>query len=133
MHRLISIITSACRWWSACASHSTLSSADAASLPIVASAAYTLLFKAGHLVTGQKVFILGAAGSVGLLAVQFDVSAAFIFTQTDKPVMEKVAEMAGKGIIRINIGKTLPLAEASQAHTLIDGGTISGKIILEMN
>ena len=194
----------------------SLSFADAASLPIVASAAYTLLFKAGHLAAGQKVFILGAAGSVGLLAVQmaknagaivvgtakgadmekvlaagadhvvdytnphyaeaikdvdlaldlvggpaqdtlwkmlkkggqllsttmppapekakeFGVSAAFVFTQTDKPVMEKVAEMADKGIIRVNIGKTLPLAQASQAHALMDSGTVHGKIILEIN
>lgn len=194
----------------------SLSFADAASLPIVASAAYTLLFKAGHLAAGQKVFILGAAGSVGLLAVQmaknagaivvgtakgadmekvlaagadhvvdytnphyaeaikdvdlaldlvggpaqdtlwkmlkkggqllsttmppapekakeFSVSAAFVFTQTDKPVMEKVAEMADKGIIRVNIGKTLPLAQASQAHALMDSGTVHGKIILEIN
>jgi NADPH:quinone reductase-like Zn-dependent oxidoreductase len=194
----------------------SLSFADAASLPIVASAAYTLLFKTGHLTAGQKVFILGAAGSVGLLAVQmaknagaivigtakgadrekvlaagadhvvdytnphyaeaiqevdlaldlvggpaqdalwkllkkggqllsttmppppekakeFGVSAAFVFTQTDKPVMEKVAEMADKGIIRTNIGKTLPLAQASQAHALMDSGTVQGKIILEIN
>jgi NADPH:quinone reductase-like Zn-dependent oxidoreductase len=66
-------------------------------------------------------------------AKEFDVNAAFIFTQTDKPVMEKVAEMADKGIIRINIGKTLPLAEAGQAHKLMDGGTVSGKIVLEIN
>jgi NADPH:quinone reductase-like Zn-dependent oxidoreductase len=66
-------------------------------------------------------------------AKEFGVSAAFVFTQTDKPVMEKVAEMADKGIIRTNIGKILPLAQASQAHALMDGGTVHGKIILEMN
>jgi NADPH:quinone reductase-like Zn-dependent oxidoreductase len=48
----------------------SLSFAEASSLPIVGSAAYTLLFKAGHLQAGQTVFILGAGGSVGLLTVQ---------------------------------------------------------------
>lgn len=194
----------------------SLSFTDAASLPIVASAAYTLLFKAARVKPGQTVFILGAAGSVGLLAVQmaknagaiviatatgddkeivleagadevidyakpgyaesikdvdlaldlvggpaqgslwkilrkggqllsttmppsqekaaeFGVTAAFVFTQTDKPVMEKVAEMADKGIIKIRVGKVLPLAEVSQAHFLMDERMVSGKIVLEMN
>jgi len=66
-------------------------------------------------------------------AKEFGVSAAFVFTQTDKPVMEKVAEMADKGAIRVNIGKTLPLAQASQAHALMDSCAIHGKIILSIN
>lgn len=194
----------------------SLSFAEAASLPIVGSAAYTLLFKVGGLKAGETVFILGAGGSVGLLAVQmaraagavvigtatgedkdavlaagadevldynqpgytnkikgadlaldlvggpaqdgiwttlkkgsrllsttqppspekaaaYGVAASFVFTQTDKPVMEKVADMAAKGDIKIRIGKVLPLAYVNQAHFLMDERLVRGKIVLEMN
>jgi NADPH:quinone reductase-like Zn-dependent oxidoreductase len=41
--------------------------------------------------------------------------------------------MADKGIIKIRVGKVLPLAEVSQAHFLMDERMVSGKIVLEMN
>jgi NADPH:quinone reductase-like Zn-dependent oxidoreductase len=194
----------------------SLSFAEAAGLSIVGSAAYTTLFELAGLCAGQRVFILGAGGSVGLLAIQmaraagafvigtatgpelenvlaagadqavdyktpafadnitnidlaldlvggpaqealwktlkkeglllstamppspekakqYGVNASFVFTQPNKQVMQKVAEMAGKGLIRLTIGKTLPLAEARQAQTLMDDGNVTGKIILEVN
>jgi len=42
----------------------------AATLPIVAGAAYTLLHKIANVKAGDRVFLLGAGGSVGLYAVQ---------------------------------------------------------------
>lgn len=48
----------------------TLSFIEAAAMPLVAGAAYAILFKAANIKAGQKIFILGAAGSVGLFAVQ---------------------------------------------------------------
>jgi NADPH:quinone reductase-like Zn-dependent oxidoreductase len=193
----------------------SLSFADAAGLSIVGSAAYTTLFELAHLKEGQRLFILGAGGSVGLLAIQmaraagafvigtatgadlenvlaagadqavdyktppfadnitdidlaldlvggpaqetlwkmlkreglllstamppspekakqYGVNASFVFTQPNKPVMQKLAAMAGNGLIRMTIGKTLPLADARQAQTLMDERKISGKIILEI-
>jgi NADPH:quinone reductase-like Zn-dependent oxidoreductase len=194
----------------------SLSFTDAAGLSIVGSAAYTTLFELAGLQAGQRVFILGAGGSVGLLAIQmakaagafvigtatgaelenvlaagadqavdyktpqftdnitdidlaldlvggpaqemlwntlkkdglllstamrpspekakqYGVNASFVFTQPNKPVMQKVAEMAGKGLIRMTIGKSLPLAEARQAQTLMDAGKTTGKIVLTLN
>jgi NADPH:quinone reductase-like Zn-dependent oxidoreductase len=66
-------------------------------------------------------------------AKQYGVNASFVFTQPNKQVMQRVAEMAGKGLIRLTIGKTLPLAEARQAQTLMDDGKVTGKIILEVD
>jgi NADPH:quinone reductase-like Zn-dependent oxidoreductase len=193
----------------------SLSFIDAAALSVVASAAYTSLFKATTVQAGQKIVILGAGGSVGLFAVQmaktagaivigiatgddmeavrsagadqvidyktpqyaetikdadlvldfvgapaqddlwkvlrkdglllstipppavekakqFGVNTSFIFTAPDKTVLEKVAAMAGEGVIKGRIGKVLPLAEARQAHLLMDGRTVGGKIVLEI-
>jgi NADPH:quinone reductase-like Zn-dependent oxidoreductase len=47
-----------------------LSFVDAATLPIVAGAAYTLLYKPAAVKAGDRVFLLGAGGSVGWYAVQ---------------------------------------------------------------
>jgi len=44
-------------------------------MPLVAGAAYAILFKAANIKAEQRIFILGAAGSVGLFAVQMAKSA----------------------------------------------------------
>jgi NADPH:quinone reductase-like Zn-dependent oxidoreductase len=48
----------------------TLSFDDAASIPVGATTAWQGLFESGKLATGQRVLIQGAAGGVGLFAVQ---------------------------------------------------------------
>ncbi|HEV2480851.1 MAG TPA: NADP-dependent oxidoreductase [Puia sp.] len=48
----------------------SLSFPEAAALSIVGSAAYTALFRLAKLQAGQKLFILGASGAVGMLAAQ---------------------------------------------------------------
>jgi len=53
----------------------TLSFTEAAAMPLVAGAAYAILFKAANIKAEQRIFILGAAGSVGLFAVQMAKSA----------------------------------------------------------
>jgi NADPH:quinone reductase-like Zn-dependent oxidoreductase len=47
-----------------------LSFIEAATLPIAAGAAYTLLYRLASVHAGDRVFILGAGGSVGVFAVQ---------------------------------------------------------------
>ena len=49
---------------------SELGFVEAASLPIVAGAAYTLLYVLGSVKAGDRVFLLGAGGSIGWYAVQ---------------------------------------------------------------
>jgi NADPH:quinone reductase-like Zn-dependent oxidoreductase len=43
---------------------------EAASLPIIATTAYSYLFKLAEIKPGQKILIVGAAGGVGAMAVQ---------------------------------------------------------------
>ncbi len=64
-------------------------------------------------------------------AKQAGVNASFVFTKPDKEVLQKVVDMAAKGTRKTKIGKALPLAEATQAHFLMDNGKVNGKIILE--
>jgi len=78
----------------------SLSFSDAAAMPLVASAAYILLFKTANIQAGQKVFILGAAGSVGLFAVQMakSVGAYVIGTATGKDI-QTVKSMGANEVI----------------------------------
>lgn len=190
-----------------------LSFVEAATLPIVAGAAYTLLHKIASVKAGDRIFLLGAGGSVGLYAVQMakvlgatvigtatgedldvlrtlgidqvvdytipgyldgvrnidlaldfvggptqealmsvvrenglllstvnppsadkaaaaGIRASFAMTTLDRAVMEKVLGLAAGGEIRGRIGKVLPLMQAAEAHRLMDGHTVAGKIVL---
>lgn len=79
----------------------TLTFVDAAAMPLVASAAYIALFKAGKLRAGQKVVILGAGGSVGLFAVQ-------------------MAKEAGAVVIGIAGGEDIEIVKSAGADQVID-------------
>jgi len=190
-----------------------LSFIEAATLPIVAGAAYTLLHKIASVKAGDRIFLLGAGGSVGLYAVQMakalgatvigtatgedldvlrglgidqvvdytipgyldgvrdidlaldfvggpaqealmsvvrknglllstvnppsadkaaaaSIRASFAMTILDQAVMEKVLGLAARGEIKGRIGKVLPLAQAAEAHRLMDGHAVVGKIVL---
>lgn len=181
-----------------------LSFIEAATLPIVAGAAYTLLHKAAAVKAGDRIFLLGAPGSVGLYTAQMakaigatvigtasgedaellrsygidqvvdytvpgyldairdiDVAfdfvggpaqetlaaivkeggrifstvnpgahATFVMTNGEPAVMTTVLDMAARGVIKSRIGKVLPLAQAAEAHRLMDGRAVGGKIVL---
>lgn len=47
-------------------------------------------------------------------------------------ILEQGAQLAEAGKLKILLSKTLPLAEAAEAHRLIEQGGVSGKIVLEM-
>jgi len=53
-------------------------------------------------------------------------------TNLDQSVMEKVLDMATRGEIKSRIGKVLPLAQAAEAHRLMDQRAVGGKIVLEL-
>jgi len=192
-----------------------MSFAEAASLPIVATTAYNFLFNHANLQSGQKIAIVGAAGGVGVMAVQmaknagayvvgigsgkdldyikslnadlvldykkpdylsaikdFDIvldlvggpSQNKLFTTVKKSgillstvqppdaemaktlgirsmlahtngdyhILDKITEMANAGGLRTRVGIILPLAQAVQAHQLLEKGGTGGKIILEI-
>ena len=45
-------------------------------------------------------------------------------------ILEQGAQLADSGKLKVLLGKTLPLAEAAEAHRLIEQGGVTGKIIL---
>ena len=46
--------------------------------------------------------------------------------------LSQLFELAAQGRIRPNIWKTLPLANAAEAHRMIEGGEVRGKIVLRV-
>jgi NADPH:quinone reductase-like Zn-dependent oxidoreductase len=193
-----------------------VSFAEAASLPIVATTAYNFLFNHANLQSGQKIAIVGAAGGVGVMAVQmaknagayvigigsgkdldyikslnadqvldykkpdylstikdFDVVLDLVggpsqnklfaavkkggillstvqppdeemtktsgirsmlaHTSGDYKILDKITQMVNSGQLKARVGIVLPLAQAVQAHQLLEKGGSGGKIILEIN
>ncbi len=193
----------------------SLSFTESAAMPLVAGAAYAILFKAAGIQAGQRIFILGAAGSVGLFAVQLaksigayvigtatgddiqileslgidegidykkvnyvdtvsnvdlaldlvggpayenlwktvkkggtllsttmqpspetakeqGIKASQVITETNKAALEEIAVLADLGKLTPRVGKVFPLSEVAEAHRLMDGRGVSGKIILEI-
>jgi len=49
-----------------------------------------------------------------------------------RKILEQAALLADAGKLRVLVSKQLPLAEAAQAHRLIEQGGVSGKIVLTM-
>lgn len=74
---------------------------EAASLPVIATTAYTFLFKLGEIKPGQKILIVGAAGGVGAMAVQ-------------------MAKQAGAYVIGIGKTKDLPYILSLHADEALD-------------
>jgi len=192
---------------------SELGFVEAASLPITAGAAYSLLYKFGSVKKGDRVFLLGAGGSIGWYAVQMakalgatvigsatgedvgavralgidevvdyavpgylggvgpvdlaldfvggpaqealmgivkkgglllstvhppsaekaaaaGIRAEFVSTNLDEEVMKTVLDWAAKGVVKIRVGKVLPLAQAAEAQLLMDRRVVDGKIVL---
>ena len=60
----------------------------------------------------SKITILGSAGSI-------------------RENIEDALKAAGEGKIKVNIQKVFPLSEIAEAHRLIEGGAVPGKVILD--
>ncbi len=48
-------------------------------------------------------------------------------------ILRDCARMIDKGQLKIQLTKTFPLAEAAEAHTLLEGGSMTGKLVLVMD
>lgn len=47
-------------------------------------------------------------------------------------ILERGAKLFEQGIIKIHIGRSLPLEDAAEAHRLIEAGHTTGKIVLKI-
>jgi len=79
----------------------SLSFVESAAMPLVAGAAYAILFKAAKINKDQRIFILGAAGSVGLFAVQ-------------------LAKLAGAYVIGTATGNDIAILHSLGVNEVID-------------
>lgn len=78
----------------------TLSFAEAAAIPIGATTAWQGLFDHGGLQAGQRVLIQGAAGGVGLFAVQFAKwRGAYVIGTTSTPNVDFVRSLGANEVI----------------------------------
>lgn len=64
------------------------------------------------------------------LAEQYNARAAYVFVQPNAGKLTEIAGLIDNGTIKPVVDTVLPLAEARQAHSLIQGGHTRGKIVL---
>lgn len=55
---------------------------------------------------------------------------AGISVEPDYPGLQALADLAGAGKLRVHVQQTLPLAEAAAAHTILQRGGTTGKLVL---
>jgi len=53
-----------------------------------------------------------------------------VFTQTNTQQLSEIAALVEKGTVQVIVSKTLPLAAGAEAHRLLEGGGMVGKIVL---
>jgi NADPH:quinone reductase-like Zn-dependent oxidoreductase len=65
-------------------------------------------------------------------AKQYGVSGKVVLGRSDGARLKKIAELVDTGVLRVIIGKELPLSEARIAHELSESGHATGKILLRV-
>jgi NADPH:quinone reductase-like Zn-dependent oxidoreductase len=118
-----------------------LDHAVAAGAGISGLTAWQALFDHAHLVAGQTVLIHGAAGGVGLIAVQLarEVGsrvigtgrAIFFVVEANRSQLAELAQRLRDGRLTSNVGAVRPLAEVPAAFGP-DAPRVSGKTIIRV-
>ncbi|MEO5573901.1 MAG: NADP-dependent oxidoreductase [Gammaproteobacteria bacterium] len=66
------------------------------------------------------------------LAEQYSARAAYVFVQPNAGQLKQLAKLIDSGAVKVIIDTVLPLSEARQAHSKIQGGHTRGKIVLSV-
>jgi NADPH:quinone reductase-like Zn-dependent oxidoreductase len=107
---------------------------EAASVPVIAVTAWQALFDQAQLTAGQTVVIHGAAGNVGAYAVQLARRAGVrtIATAATDDIPAEIAGLVDGGQLSTRVGAVLPLADAREAHFMLERvrPQPKGKIVL---
>lgn len=80
---------------------------------------------------GKFLRISGDPASVGTL-LERGVNATFVGTEPKRERLEAIGLWLSLGSLCVPIDKTLPLEQASEAHTLLERREVKGKIVLSM-
>lgn len=128
-----------------------LSYIEAASVPVVASTAWQMVFDHGQVDNTKLVLVHGAAGNVGAYAVRlargvlvssvampdqdkaarYGVRGVFFLVTITSEGLTKIADLLDSGQLKTSVGEVLPLAEARLAHEILAGKPHKrGKIVL---
>jgi NADPH:quinone reductase-like Zn-dependent oxidoreductase len=64
---------------------------------------------------------------------EFGVSVTRVMVTDDKTALQSMMDLAGAGLIKPQVARTMPLSEAAEAHRLLEKGAISrGRLVLTM-
>ncbi|MGK6313451.1 NADP-dependent oxidoreductase [Neorhizobium sp. DT-125] len=87
---------------------------------------YKVLKKGGHLVWL-------VADPIRDRSAEFGVKVTRAMVTDDKSALQAMMDLAGAGVIKPQVARTMPLSEAAEAHRLMEKGAISrGRLILVM-
>ena len=82
-------------------------------------------------VYGRAVCIVEREEPYPLLQAWFKNATIYtLFMERNRERLDQLAKLANEGIIKPVVGKTLPLADAAQAHEMVEDGHVGGKIVL---
>lgn len=89
-------------------------------------ASWATLKRGGLLISTTEPPSQERAASLGL-------QARFVFTQGRGEVLQSLADLAGSGQLRVQIGQEFALADAALAHRLGESGKAKGKMVLHID
>ncbi|HLT47571.1 MAG TPA: zinc-binding dehydrogenase [Rubricoccaceae bacterium] len=79
---------------------------------------------------GRMATIVGdAAGAFGK-AYQKNGTVHLVFMERDGGMLDRIARLAERGLLRPLVADVLPLAEAAEAHRRLEAGGVHGKLVL---
>jgi NADPH:quinone reductase-like Zn-dependent oxidoreductase len=61
-----------------------------------------------------------------------DLGGQYVFVRPDSHDLEELGRMADAGQLRVVIAKAFPLAQTAQAHELVAGGHVRGKVVVTL-
>ena len=54
----------------------------------------------------------------------------YVFVRPDGGQLAWLGQLAEAGTLRVEVGQELPMAQAAQAHRVVEGGHVRGKVVL---
>ncbi len=82
----------------------------------------------GMIRPGGRMVVIAGAPPEG--AAEREVDAQLLIMSPDAAELERLGRVVADGVIRVELGEVLPLAEVQRAHALSESGHARGKIVL---
>ena len=82
----------------------------------------------GMIRPGGRMVVIAGAPPEG--AAEREVDAQLLIMSPDAAELERLGRLVADGVIKVELGEVLPLAEIQRAHALSESGHARGKIVL---